>query len=53
MTPRIVLGPCPCIDCGRLLVWDGEFWLFHGTNILHVRATCPASWENRRRAKRR
>jgi hypothetical protein len=28
----IVLGPCPCSACGRLLVWDGWEWKnFDGT----------------------
>jgi hypothetical protein len=22
----IVIGPCPCHDCGRLLFWDGWEW---------------------------
>lgn len=52
-TPTIVLGPAPCRECGRWLVWDGEFWLFRGTNILHVKATCPASWEERDRKIRK
>lgn len=46
MKPRnVILGPCPCTDCRRLLVWDGEFWLFRGTNIIHVPATCPAHFD--------
>ena len=40
----ILLGPVPCQECGRLIVWDGLFWLFRGTNIIHVRKTCPATF---------
>lgn len=46
-TPAIVLGPCPCQSCGLPLVWDGWFWLFAGTNIIHGRQTCPASFDYR------
>lgn len=47
----VVLGPVPCRECGRSVVWDGQFWVYRGTNILHVRATCPASWERKGRKR--
>jgi hypothetical protein len=50
-TPAVVLGPCPCQACGRSLVWDGWFWLFAGTGIIHSRRTCPASFDYRVRPK--
>jgi hypothetical protein len=37
----VLLGPCPCQVCGRLLVWDGLDWTFRGSNIVHRRETCP------------
>jgi len=46
-----ILGPVPCRECGRLVVWDGEFWTFRGTNIIHVQATCPATWERKGRKR--
>jgi hypothetical protein len=50
-TPTI-LGPAPCQECGRLLVWDGLFWLFRGTQIIHVRATCPARFDHHRKTRK-
>jgi hypothetical protein len=40
----VVLGPVPCRECGRSVVWDGAYWTFQGTRIVHVRATCPARY---------
>ena len=50
-TTTVILGPCPCQKCGSPLVWDGLFWLYAGTNIIHVRATCPASFDHRARRR--
>jgi hypothetical protein len=41
MKTRVICGPAPCTVCRRLVVWDGLDWLFAGTFIVHVRATCP------------
>jgi hypothetical protein len=36
-----MLGPVPCQVCRRPVVWDGEAWLFAGSRLIHVPATCP------------
>lgn len=40
-TRRVLIGPVPCQVCGRMVEWDGWFWLFAGTFLIHVPDTCP------------
>jgi hypothetical protein len=43
MKTRVICGPAPCTVCRRPVVWDGFGWLFAGTMLAHVPATCPGA----------
>lgn len=33
--PRVILGPCPCHDCGAMLVWTGLEWQHAASGYRH------------------